>query len=85
MIIDCFVINLSPLRSDIESISRRFWEALSLSLKTSTLNEISELQLYLSTSLKILEHIPEDENGIIEASVQYEKITTDLPKVIHSF
>uniref|UniRef100_A0A1B0CJW6 Cytoplasmic dynein 2 heavy chain 1 n=1 Tax=Lutzomyia longipalpis TaxID=7200 RepID=A0A1B0CJW6_LUTLO len=79
--IDCIVINLSPLRSDIEFISRRYWEALTNSLRSSILEDISTLEDFLNTSLQVLQNIPLDENGISEAGAKYEKITSELPKM----
>ncbi|XP_059611101.1 cytoplasmic dynein 2 heavy chain 1 [Phlebotomus argentipes] len=79
--IDCIVINLSPLRSDIEFISRRYWEALTNSLRSSILEDISVLEDFLHTSLQVLQNIPLDENGISEAGAKYEKITSELPKM----
>lgn len=79
--IDCIVINLSPLRSDIEFISRRYWEALTNSLRSSILDDISTLEDFLKTSLQVLQNIPMDENGISEAGAKYEKITSELPKM----
>lgn len=79
--LDCFVINLSPLRSDIEFISRRYWEALVYSLRSSILEDVSVLQEYLTNALQVLQHIPLDEKGIIETSAKYEKIVADFPKV----
>lgn len=80
--IDCFVINLTPLRSDIESISRKYWETLANSLRISILNDISVLQDFLQTSLQVLQNVPFDEVGIAEAGAKYERIISELPKVI---
>lgn len=80
--LDCFVINLSPLRSDIEFISRRYWESLTYSLRASILEDIDVLQEYLTNALQVLQHIPFDEEGIIDASAKYERITSEHPKVI---
>jgi dynein heavy chain 2, cytosolic len=79
--VDCFIVNLSPLRSDIEFISRRYWEALSMTLRASILADINYLQDYLTSALQVLRHIPQDESKIIEASAKYEKIVQDLPKM----
>lgn len=41
----------------------------------------STLHEYITTALNVLQHIPNDENGIISASFKYEKIVEDLPRV----
>ncbi|XP_061401208.1 cytoplasmic dynein 2 heavy chain 1, partial [Musca vetustissima] len=79
--IDCIVIDILPLRSDIEQISRRYWEALSNSLRTSILNDITVIQDFLQNAIQFLENIPMDESSITESGMKYEKIMTELPKV----
>ncbi|XP_021709178.1 cytoplasmic dynein 2 heavy chain 1 [Aedes aegypti] len=79
--IDCLIVNYAPLCSDIDAISRRYWEALANSLRTSILDNISVLQEYLAYSFQVLQNIPQDELGISESSAKYEKIVSDLPKM----
>ncbi|XP_001847712.2 cytoplasmic dynein 2 heavy chain 1 [Culex quinquefasciatus] len=79
--IDCLIVNYAPLCSDVDAISRRYWEALSNSLRTSILDSISVLQEYLAYSFQVLQNIPQDEWGISESSAKYEKIVCDLPKM----
>lgn len=83
--IDCFVINLNPLRSDIEFISRKYWETLTNSLRSSILKDISILQDFLHISLQFLQNVPIDDFGINEAGAKYEKIMFELPKVFNFF
>lgn len=70
------------MRSDIEFISRRYWEALVHSLRASILEDVSILQEYLSDSLQVLQHVPLDEKGIVDTSAKYENIVVQVPKVI---
>ncbi|XP_055594856.1 cytoplasmic dynein 2 heavy chain 1 [Uranotaenia lowii] len=77
--IDCLIVNFAPLCSDIEALTRRYWEALANSLRTSILDNISVLQEYLSYSFQVLQNIPQDELGIAESSAKYEKIVSELP------
>lgn len=79
--IDCFVVNVAPVRSHIEYIARSFWETLSITLRSSILEDNSTLHEYITTALNVLQHIPSDETGIISASFKYEKIVEDLPRV----
>lgn len=79
--IDCFIVNYAPLCSDIDALSRRYWEALANSLRTSILDNISVLQEYLAYSFQVLQNIPQDEWGISESSAKYEKIVSELPKM----
>ncbi|XP_052891130.1 cytoplasmic dynein 2 heavy chain 1 [Anopheles moucheti] len=79
--IDCLIVNYAPLCSDIEALSRRYWEALAGSLRTSILDSIAEIQEYLAYSFNVLQNIPQDELGIAESSAKYEKIVHDLPKM----
>lgn len=79
--LDCFVIDLLPLRSDIEFISRKYWETLANTLRTSILNDISVLQDFLHNSLQVLQNVVLDETGLAEAGCKYERIMTDLPMV----
>ncbi|XP_053685293.1 cytoplasmic dynein 2 heavy chain 1 [Sabethes cyaneus] len=79
--IDCLIINYAPLCSDLDAISRRYWDALASTLRTSILDNISTLQEYLTYSFQVLQNIPQDEWGISESSAKYEKIVSDLPKM----
>lgn len=80
--IDCFVVNVAPVRSHIEFIARSFWETLSVSLRSSILEDNSVLHEYITTALNVLQHIPsDDDTGIISASFKYEKIVQDLPRM----
>lgn len=69
------------MRSDIEFISRKYWETLVNTLRTSILKDISVLQDFLQNSLQVLQNVVLDESGIAEAGAKYERIITDLPKV----
>lgn len=76
------MINTSPIRSDIEFISRKYWEMLSSSLRTSILKDITTLQDFLNTSLQVLQAVPSmDEEYIEEAGQKCERIINDLPNV----
>lgn len=79
--IDCFVVNVGPVRSHIEFIARSFWETLSVSLRSSILEDNAILHEYITTALNVLQHIPSDDNGIISASFKYEKIVQDMPRM----
>ncbi|XP_067623203.1 cytoplasmic dynein 2 heavy chain 1-like [Eurosta solidaginis] len=79
--IDCIIINTSTLRSEIELICRRYWEALTNSLRTSIVNDVSVIQEFLQNSLQFLNNVPMDETSITESSMKYEKMMSELPKV----
>lgn len=80
--IDCFVINTSPLRSDIEFISRKYWETLTYSLRSSILKDMTMLQDFLNTSTQTLQSVTiTEEQYIDESSTKCEQIITDLPTV----
>lgn len=80
--IDCFVINTSPLRSDIEFISRKYWETLTYSLRSSILKDMTQLQDFLNTSTQALQSVTTSEEQYIDdASTKCEQIVTDLVAV----
>lgn len=80
--IDCFVINTSPIRSDIEFISRKYWEVLSYSLRSSILRDITTLQDFLNTSLQVLQTVPAlEESYIEEAGEKCQRIIAEMPAV----
>ncbi|EDW77285.2 uncharacterized protein Dwil_GK18215 [Drosophila willistoni] len=80
--IDCIVINVLPLRSDIEFISRRYWEALANSLRASILTDVDAIQEFLQNALKFLKNVPmDDEGSISQSSMKYDKIMGDLPTI----
>lgn len=80
--IDCFVINTSPIRSDIEFISRKYWEVLAYSLRSSILKDITILQDFLNTSLQVLQTVPAmEESYIEEAGEKCQRIIAELPTV----
>ncbi|XP_053958646.1 cytoplasmic dynein 2 heavy chain 1 [Anastrepha ludens] len=79
--IECIIINTSPLRSEIELISRRYWESLTNSLRTAIVNDVTVIQEFLQSSLQFLNNVPMDETSITESGMKYEKMMTELPKV----
>lgn len=79
--VDCFVISVGQLRSEIEYISRKYWDTLAKSLKVSILHDIEELQTFVHSSLQFLQNVPLDDVGIAEAGAKYEKIMSGLPEV----
>ncbi|XP_016964184.1 cytoplasmic dynein 2 heavy chain 1 [Drosophila biarmipes] len=79
--IDCIVINVLPLRSDIEYISRRYWEALANSLRTAILTDVSLIQEFLQGALQFLQNVPMDEGSISQSGMKYEKIMSELPQI----
>lgn len=80
--VDCFVINTSPIRSDIEFISRKYWEVLTYSLRSSILKDVTTLQDFLNTSLQVLQTVPAmEESYIEEAGEKCQRIIADLPAV----
>lgn len=81
--IDCFVINTSPIRSDIEFISRKFWETLTYSLRASILKDLTVLQDFLNTSSQVLQTVTAtEEQHIEESAVKCEQIVRELSTVI---
>ncbi|XP_017012255.3 cytoplasmic dynein 2 heavy chain 1 [Drosophila takahashii] len=79
--IDCIVINVLLLRSDIEYISRRYWEALANSLRTAILTDVSLIQEFLQSALQFLQNVPMDEGSISQSGMKYEKIMSELPQI----
>ncbi|EDX05339.1 GD21850 [Drosophila simulans] len=79
--IDCIVINVLPLRSDIEYISRHYWESLSNSLRTAILTDVSLIQEFLQSALQFLQNVPMDEGSISQSGMKYEKIMSELPQI----
>ncbi|CAD6999081.1 unnamed protein product [Ceratitis capitata] len=79
--IDCIIINTSTLRSEIELISRRYWEALTNSLRAAIVNDVTVIQEFLQNSLQFLNNVPMDETTITESGMKYEKMMSELPKI----
>ncbi|XP_002132927.3 cytoplasmic dynein 2 heavy chain 1 [Drosophila pseudoobscura] len=79
--IDCLVINVLPLRTDIEFISRRYWESLSNSLRSSILTDVGVVQEFLQNALQFLQNVPMDEGSISQSGMKYEKIMSELPQI----
>lgn len=79
--IDCIIINTSPLRSEIELISRRYWESLTNSLRAAIVNDVTVVQEFLQNSLQFLNNVPMEETSITESGMKYEKMMSELPKV----
>lgn len=80
--IDCFVINTTPIRSDIEFISRKYWEVLTYSLRSSILKDLTTLQDFLNTSSHVLQTVTVmEEQYIEESAIKCEQIINELPMV----
>lgn len=77
------MINTSPLRSDIEFISRKYWETLTFSLRSSILKDMTQLQDFLNTSTQALQSATiMEEQYIDDAATKCEQIVADLSTVI---
>lgn len=72
---------MSPLRLDIEFISRRYWETLTITLRASIVDNITILQDFIQSALQILQNVPVDDIGIADAGAKYENIVNNLPKM----
>lgn len=80
--IDCFVINTSPIRSDIEFISRKYWETLTYSLRSSILKDLTTLQDFLNRSSQVLQTVAiTEEQYIEESAIKCEQIVGELTAV----
>lgn len=80
--IDCFVINTSPIRSDIEFISRKYWETLTYSLRSSILKDLTTLQDFLNRSSQVLQTVAVmEEQHIDESAIKCEQIIRELSTV----
>lgn len=76
------MINTSPIRSDIEFISRKYWETLTYSLRSSILKDLTMLQDFLNRSSNILQTVAVTEAQYIEDSaVKCEQIISELSSV----
>lgn len=80
--IECFVIDMQPLKMDVEFISRRFWEALANSLRASIVDHLSTLDEFVRAALNTLQTVSTTSGvGIAESSAKYEQIKMELPKM----
>lgn len=52
-----------------------------MSLRSSILEDNSIVHEFITKSLSVLQHIPNDETSIISTSLKYQKIVEDLPWV----
>lgn len=79
--IECFVVDVQPLKMDIELITRRFWEALANSLRASIVDHLSALDEFVRSALNTLQMVGTSTFGIAESSAQYERIKVELPQM----
>lgn len=80
--IDCFLINTSPIRSDIEFISRKYWETLTYSLRSSILKDLTMLQDFLNRSSQVLQTVSVmEEQYVEESAMKCEQIISELSTV----
>ncbi|XP_036340109.1 cytoplasmic dynein 2 heavy chain 1-like [Rhagoletis pomonella] len=79
--IECIIINTSPLRSEIELISQRYWESLTNNLRSAIVNDVTTIQEFLQNSLQFLNNVPMGDTSLTESGMKYEKMMSELPKV----
>lgn len=76
------MINTSPIRSDIEFISRKYWETLTYSLRSSILKDLTTLQDFLNRSSQVLQSVTVmEEQYIEESALKCEQIIGEVPTV----
>lgn len=79
--IECFVVDVQPLKMDIELILRRFWESLSNSLRASIVAHLSTLDEFVRSALTTLQMVGTSSFGVAESSAKYERIKVELPQM----
>ncbi|XP_071452948.1 cytoplasmic dynein 2 heavy chain 1 [Hetaerina americana] len=54
--IECFCVNVLPVRADIEVHNRRFWDLLASSLQAAILHDVATVEQFASGAIEVLQH-----------------------------
>ncbi|XP_023246189.1 cytoplasmic dynein 2 heavy chain 1 [Copidosoma floridanum] len=79
--ISCVVVDTGTIRNDLESLSRRYWERLSLDLRAEASSRLISIVDFLSSSSKRLSHRARTIEEIGEAYEAYSSIQKQMDEV----
>ncbi|XP_046395709.1 cytoplasmic dynein 2 heavy chain 1 [Ischnura elegans] len=54
--IECFCVNVLPVRADIEVHNRRFWDLLASSLQAAILHDAARVEQFANGAIEVLQH-----------------------------
>ena len=57
--IDCISVGFSPVRSEIENLNRKYWDALVTTLQRSILNDIDGIEKFANNAMDTLRRQPQ--------------------------
>lgn len=72
--IGCITVSVLPIRAEIESHNRKYWDALTMSLQTSILRDINELNKYIADATNILNSQPKTISEVGEANMKHAQL-----------
>jgi len=83
--IGCFVVSFAALKNSIEDQLQRLWDALLLSLKKSTWDELKGVEEYLRSAMERLTALPKTVEEMAEAKAQWRVISDNKPEQTRAF
>ena len=57
--IDCISVGFSPVRSEIENLNRKYWDALVTTLQRSIVNDIDGIDKFANNAMDTLRRQPQ--------------------------
>ena len=57
--IDCISVGFSPVRSEIENLNRKYWDALVTTLQRSIVNDIDGIEKFANNAMDTLRRQPQ--------------------------
>ncbi|KAK6637824.1 hypothetical protein RUM44_008246 [Polyplax serrata] len=83
--IGCITVSVLPIRAEIESHNRKYWDALTMSLQTSILRDINELNKYIADATNILNSQPKTISEVGEANMKHAQLMETSAEMQKSF
>lgn len=83
--VECFIIGLSRLRSDLELYNRSYWDQLVVSLKESITNDVVKLQTYVDSSTAFFNKQPVTLEEVCNSGVFYDDIIKQSVEVSYTY
>ncbi len=83
--IDCISVGFAPVRSEIENLNRKYWDALVTTLQFSIVSDINGIEKFAQEAMETLRRQPQTVEEIAEANQRHQQYDQTTPEMLETF
>ena len=83
--IDCISVSFAPVRTEVEFLNRKYWDALEATLHRSIVKDIEGIEKFATSAMETLRRQPQTVEGIGEANQKHNEFDEQTPKMLETF